>query len=227
MLHLSEIEKLAKKIEIAPLNIIREYFEIEILNELSKSVLAERIIFYGGTALRLAYGGERFSEDLDFIFEKQRKKDLKELLNILKLVSKSNNGVSVEEVHEKRNTLFGLLHVTHQALKHPIRIKIEISKKKHKQESEYMMITSPTNIVHPIIKTSTIESLAKNKFGAIKMRNEPRDWYDLWFINKKLNNNDKPRKKFPFDKKEFENELKRWLPRNNWKIIPGIISYYE
>jgi len=227
MLHLLEIKNLSQNIGIAPLNIIREYFEIEVLNELSKSNLSERLIFYGGTAIRLTCSGERFSEDLDFIFEKQSKNDFKELSNILKNVSKKNDGVQVEEIHEKRNTLFGLLHITNPILKHPIRIKIEISKKTHRQKTKYMMIVSPTSLLHPIIKTSTIDSLAKNKLYAIKMRNEPRDWYDLWFINKKVNSDLKPKKRFPFNHREFENELKRWLPRNHWKIIPGIISYYE
>ena len=55
------------------------------------------------------------------------------------------------------------------------------------------------------------------------------DWFDLYFVNKKNNSNYKPGsiKSLPFNKKEFENELKRWLPKNSWKIIPGVITYYE
>ena len=227
MLNLLEIKKLSKNIGIAGLNIIRENIEIEILDSLSKSELSGRVIFYGGTAIRLAYNGPRFSEDLDFIFDKHHKKDAQELKNILNNVSKNNEGIIIEEVLEKRNTLFGLIHISNSLLKHSIRIKIEISKKSHEQKSEYLMLSSPCSILNPIVKTSTLNSLIQNKLLAIKHRNEPRDWFDLWFIGKKTNSIHKPEKSLPFNKREFENELKRWLPRNFWKVIPGVIAYYE
>ena len=227
MLNLFEIKKLSKNIGIAALNIIRENIEIEILDSLSKSELSDRIIFYGGTAIRLAYSGPRFSEDLDFIFERQYKKDAQELENILKNVSRNNEGIIIEEVLEKRNTLFGLIHISNSLLKHSIRIKIEISKKLHEQKSEYLMLSSPCSILNPIVKTSTLKSLIHNKLLAIKHRNEPRDWFDLWFMSKKTNSIHKPGRSFPFNKKEFENELKRWLPKSFWRIIPGVIICYE
>jgi len=227
MLHLEEIKKISDNIGIAPLNIVREHFEIEILNVLSKSELSEKIIFYGGTAIRLAYGGPRFSEDLDFIFDNQYKKAPKELEAILTSVSKSNPGVIVEEIYDKRNTLFGLVHISNPLLKHSIRIKIEISKKTHKQSSEYLMLSSPASILSPVIKTSNLQCLIQNKLSAIRDRNEARDWFDLWFINKKSSSIHLPETAFPFNKKEFENELKRWLSRNFWKVIPEVINFYE
>ncbi len=227
MLDLIEIRKLSATIGISALNIVRENLEMEILESLSKSDLSHRIIFYGGTSIRLVYGGQRFSEDLDFIFEKQNKNDYKELEQALLSVSKANEGVLLEEVHDKRNTLFGLVHISNPLLKHSIRIKIEISKKQHKQKAEYLMLRSPCSILNPIIKTTSLNDLIQNKLLAIKMRNEPRDWFDLWFMSKKNNTNLKPKIAFPFNKKEFENELKRWLPKTFWKIIPGVIVYYE
>ena len=227
MLHSDEIKKISNELEIAPLNIIREYIEIEVLENLSKSELSERVIFYGGTAIRLAYKGPRFSEDLNFIFKNQTKKDAKELENILNKVSKNNEGILLEEIHDKRNTLFGLVHISNPLLKHSIRIKLEISKKAHKQESAYIMLNSPASILNPIIRTSTLKSLIQNKLLAIKMRNKPRDWFDLWFLSSKDNSINKPGKKFPFNKKEFSNEIKRWIPKKYWKIIPGVVGYYE
>ena len=46
--------------------VIREYWEIIILKGLYDSPFGRKLIFKGGTALRLAYGSPRFSEDLDF-----------------------------------------------------------------------------------------------------------------------------------------------------------------
>ena len=52
MLNQDLIAKLAREQKIAPLNIIREYLEMETLFYLSQTKLSERLIFYGGTALR-------------------------------------------------------------------------------------------------------------------------------------------------------------------------------
>lgn len=65
------IQLLSKKIKIAPINVIRENIEIEILSVLSQNKISTKFIFYGGTALRLAFGSPRFSEDLDFLMLKK------------------------------------------------------------------------------------------------------------------------------------------------------------
>jgi len=45
--------------------ILREYLQYKILQGLFESKLASRISFLGGTALRIIYGNNRFSEDID------------------------------------------------------------------------------------------------------------------------------------------------------------------
>ena len=46
--------------------IVKELLHYDILLALSRSELNHRLVFQGGTALRLCYGGQRYSEDLDF-----------------------------------------------------------------------------------------------------------------------------------------------------------------
>jgi len=48
------------------LSILREYLQYKILLAIFKSSLANKLCFLGGTALRIVYGNQRFSEDLDF-----------------------------------------------------------------------------------------------------------------------------------------------------------------
>lgn len=52
--------------ELENLNRLREYLQHVILRELFELDVLEKVIFHGGTALRLLHGLERFSEDLDF-----------------------------------------------------------------------------------------------------------------------------------------------------------------
>ncbi len=46
--------------------IVKELLHYDILLALSRSELSHDLVFQGGTALRLCYGGQRYSEDLDF-----------------------------------------------------------------------------------------------------------------------------------------------------------------
>ena len=49
------------------LNLMKEAIHLHLLSALSEAGVLQHVIFQGGTALRLCYGGERYSEDLDFV----------------------------------------------------------------------------------------------------------------------------------------------------------------
>lgn len=215
------LENLSKQLKIASLNIARENLEIEILNQFSQCNINQKIIFYGGTALRLAYGSPRYSEDLDFLMIKPIKiNQIKKML--LEFIQKNPEG-RVKDLKEKRNTLFALLNFKTSFLKHPLNIKIEIAKRKDGLKYEYIPLNSPCSHLKPILPIIKIESLEKLKIIAIKHRDEPKDWFDLWFIKKYLKKPFQLPRKFPFELKEFKRELKRFLPQNNWLLIDQII----
>lgn len=48
-------------------NLIKETIQLHLLSALSETGVLRHVVFQGGTALRLCYGGERYSEDLDFV----------------------------------------------------------------------------------------------------------------------------------------------------------------
>ena len=47
-------------------SILKEYLQYKILNSIFNSDYSNRLVFLGGTALRIIYGNTRFSQDLDF-----------------------------------------------------------------------------------------------------------------------------------------------------------------
>jgi predicted nucleotidyltransferase component of viral defense system len=47
-------------------SILKEYLQYKILRSIFESKYASKLVFLGGTALRIIYGSTRFSEDLDF-----------------------------------------------------------------------------------------------------------------------------------------------------------------
>ena len=214
------LEKLTREIKISPLNIIRENAEVIFLDKLGHSNFAGKLICYGGTYLRLSFGSPRFSEDLDFLMTDKITEDaLKDLLTDL---SEKNPGFSLKDIKLKRNTLFALLNVAHSALKHPLNIKIEISRKKNGVEAEYVPLSSPCSNLAPIILTASIQSLEKLKAEAIRRRIDAKDWFDSWYIAKYLKKTFVLPVPFPFDAKEFKRELKRFLPQDKWALIDQI-----
>jgi predicted nucleotidyltransferase component of viral defense system len=48
-------------------NLVKEAIHLHLLSAMSDAGILRHAVFQGGTALRLCYGGERFSEDLDFV----------------------------------------------------------------------------------------------------------------------------------------------------------------
>jgi predicted nucleotidyltransferase component of viral defense system len=47
--------------------LMKEAVHLHLLSALSEAGVLQHVVFQGGTALRLCYGGERYSEDLDFV----------------------------------------------------------------------------------------------------------------------------------------------------------------
>lgn len=67
MLELSQIESFYPESQrIFKKNILREYLQHKILGIIYDSPYAARLVFMGGTAIRIIHGSARFSEDLDF-----------------------------------------------------------------------------------------------------------------------------------------------------------------
>jgi predicted nucleotidyltransferase component of viral defense system len=48
-------------------NLIKEAIHLHLLSALSEARVLRHVVFQGGTAVRLCYGGERYSEDLHFV----------------------------------------------------------------------------------------------------------------------------------------------------------------
>lgn len=187
---------------------LREIVQSLILIGLSKAKFFSAASFYGGTALRMFYGLNRYSEDLDFsLNEVDESFSLEPYINSIKEVALSygldmsieikqkNSKVPIKSAFAKLNTdqafislnidkaLTEILH-TDEALK----VKFEVDTDPalgFTVESKW--ITSPEIA---IVNTLDLESLFAGKLHAIlcrqyKNRVKGRDYYDfLFFINK-------------------------------------------
>ena len=136
-------ERLAADLRIDVTQVVREFWEVLFLKELMESPHGKNLVFKGGTALRLAYGSPRFSEDLDFAMLKDSLKG--EVEGLAAAMVEKYTEASLTDVAEKRWTYLWEIKVKEGYLARPFRIKIEISRRATKDYNYRLrLLTSPT-----------------------------------------------------------------------------------
>ena len=187
-------------------NALREILQEVALLGLWRSKFFEHAAFYGGTALRLLYGSDRFSEDLDFSLLKTD--DAFSLGNygeaLCREISsfgfevdfddrKKARPSAVESAFLKANTyrqlvLIGVaeefLHDLHPAKNLKIRLEVDTDPPGNfETETRYVLRPVPFPV-----RTYRLPDLFAGKLHAIlcrkwKTRVKGRDWYDLvWYV---------------------------------------------
>lgn len=217
-------ENLSKKLQININNIVREYWEMFILNGLySNQQLGKKLIFKGGTALRLIYNSPRFSEDLDFSLLGEI--NFNDFKKIIENIIANQPELSLVETYSKKNTYFSLIKFKQDYLAQILSIKIEISKRKIllKKDKDFKLTTasSPATNLKPLIKVFSLERILKEKLNALSSRKKAKDLFDVWFINQLF----KKRISLPkinLNEKSIKQELNRLLPKTYQPIIPDL-----
>ncbi|MFW5888716.1 MAG: nucleotidyl transferase AbiEii/AbiGii toxin family protein [Patescibacteria group bacterium] len=215
----NRLNSLQKELKISADKIIQEEAEMIFLNELAENNLSARVAFYGDTALRLAYNSPRFSEDIDLLAIKSVPfSDFERSMNNIA----GQQNWKLADIKDKRQTAFALFKIKDEKLKHPFSLKIELHKPKKKVElrTELRIIKSPVSIFSPLLLVPSLQELKKLKENAIADRKKARDIFDLWYIAQLERSEFRLPDSTPaFKKKEFENELKVFLPPKYHSVI--------
>ncbi len=184
---------------------LREILQEIVLLGLSRAGFFDHALFYGGTALRILYGLDRFSEDLDFsLIAPDENFDLSvyedtviEALHSFGFevtIQIKNNDSTIKSAFLKGNTSQHLLNIEapEDIVKtfgqgRLVKIKFEVDTQPpldFESEKKTLLVPSPFTI-----NTMTLPSLFAGKMHAILCRNwstrpKGRDWYDLiWYIS--------------------------------------------
>ncbi len=190
------------------LNALKEVIQEIALLGLWRAKFFEHVAFYGGTALRILYGLDRFSEDLDFtLLEPQSDFKLEKYLPAI-VIELASYGLSVsiqpkvktfeskvDSAFLKANTREHLLHIgadekiTRGHKEELFKIKLEIDTDPplgFKTETQFLLIPSPFSV-----KTLVPQDLFAGKMHALLYRQwvnrivKGRDWYDfVWYISR-------------------------------------------
>ena len=214
-------ERLALELKIDATQVVREYWEVVLLNRLFESPWSKDLLFKGGTALRLAYGSPRFSEDLDFsLFKNNLGGTFKETVSGF---VKPFAVADITDLVAKRWTYLCEIRITEEYLTQPFRIKLEVSRRPAPgYRSELRLITSPTTPIQALCRVATLEQLFQDKQDCIMDRAAPKDIFDLWFISQKMGIQYKPpdTKTTP---RELKRELAKYLPSDYQRVIEDLL----
>ena len=188
---------------------VREILQQAALLGLERHRFFEKAAFYGGTALRILYGLDRFSEDLDFTLLKPdpafdfspylegMQKELRAFGYAMEVSQKQKNvETNVISAFMKVNTIELYLAIENKAPpkganpEEKIRIKLEVDIDPPPQARvENHLVLNPVSFY---VLTLNIQDLFAGKMHAIlyrawKGRIKGRDWYDLiWYIQKQI-----------------------------------------
>jgi predicted nucleotidyltransferase component of viral defense system len=214
---MSIIEQMFLKYEIKTqndiINAIKEIFQEIVLLGLYNGGFFKKAAFYGGTALRILYGLDRFSEDLDFtLLKKESKFNIEDYFSFiaeefealgieveLKKKIKTNNLTDIESAFLKNNTQIHDLNISLDSIKNilgnihnkkVLKIKIEVDTNppsKFQTEIKTLLMPRTFNII-----SMTKDNLFAGKMHAVLCRNwknrvKGRDWYDFeWYVKQQI-----------------------------------------
>ncbi len=189
-------------------NALKEIIQQVTLLGLWRSKFFEHALFYGGTALRILYGLNRFSEDMDFsLFKKKQEFNLDPYLkSISDELTSFGFEVSIEKKIKKQHSQIKSLFVKANTLSQLTKMRASEKILRSIQNNQLLKIkieldtqppdrftTEVKNIFQPIpfqVRTMCMEDLFAGKLHAVlarkwKTRVKGRDFYDfLWYIGK-------------------------------------------
>ena len=182
MISKQQAAELSKRYKINETVVVREYLQLLFLKELYSEKFGKRVFFKGGTAIRLVYGGERFSEDLDFTVD-QKEDELIE--NLHKFFRRLENLYAFS--FKERKTITGktyLMTATIPQIEQDTFIRLDFSLR---SDSVFPLTAILENKGYPIIMNNLIWTLGKDEIFAEKIRafmnrDKFRDLYDLWML---------------------------------------------
>lgn len=210
------ISELTTKHQTLEENIAREYCQHLFLSYLYKRIEAGKMLFKGGTALKIVFNGPRFSEDLDFSASELSVPEVNSLVDLV-LGDISKEGVLTrKEVNpgtqgETSGGYFAIINF--KLLEFGSEIKIQVSFRNRDS-----LETNTTLVENDFIPPYTIvylqeKLLVGEKIQALLERSKPRDFFDLYFILRH-------RELVKFLPREMEN-LKQRLIDKTESIVEG------
>jgi predicted nucleotidyltransferase component of viral defense system len=187
MISKEELANLKQKRKISLYYLEKEYLQYIFLSSISK--YGDSIIFKGGTCLRLCYGLERASEDLDF----STSLNVSKLKEILKDCLRDFEYLGIEHLDIIKREFEGNIRFEIK-FKGPLyngssnsanNLKIDFNKNKVFLKNARVIPQIFSDIPPFTIVALAEKEILAEKIRALANRKQARDLYDLWILYKK------------------------------------------
>ena len=179
-------------------NYLREFLQIMVLKNIYDQKAFNNIAFLGGTALRILFDINRFSEDLDFSLINKKQYDFNKINDNIVKFFKQNN-ILVETTPKTTNNVHSAFLKFPKILKElnlsifdnqKLSIKFEIDTNPPKDWTLETMLINKTYLFQ--VTSFDLSSMFATKLHACFFRKytKGRDFYDLvWYLSKKTKPN--------------------------------------
>lgn len=228
------ISELATKFQTTETNIAREYCQHIFLSHFNKIRGSQKLLFKGGTALRIVFDSPRFSEDLDFSAKNSGSIPIAEINHIIDeaLYRVEQEGIETEkQLNRGTNGVtsggyFAIIYM--KMLEFNSELQVQISFRSPDKVMGNRTLLNNSFISPYVINYLHETILVGEKIEALLDRKKPRDYYDLYFILRSPSLvNFIPRQTGLKDKiissinssGDFEKELKIFLPVGQHQIL--------
>lgn len=181
MLSIENLEEFTKQYQTDRTNVVREYCQHLFLSYLYQQSGAERLLFKGGTALRMIFRSPRYSEDLDFTGINITQREVEGIFtNTLANLEKTGIGVELEEGKPTTGGYLGI--VIFRAYGRNTKIQIEVSLRRGKKMAGGRFLVDNEYIPTYTLVHLAKDEIIKGKMQALVARHKPRDFYDYFFL---------------------------------------------
>ena len=190
MLDLKQIElSYPESLRVFKRNLLREYLQYKILEIVYNTEFSNKMIFMGGTAIRIVHGNSRFSEDLDFDNFNLNNSEFENLTEtISKKLSMENYNVEIRNVYKGafhcyigfQNLLFDYKLSRHKNEKLMIRLDTEAQGIEYDPSkiilNKFDVFTRINVVPCPVLLAQKLLAILYRK------RSMGRDFYDAIFL---------------------------------------------
>lgn len=185
MLTRTQIQRLAQRHGIGIQAQERDYLQHLLLFSLYSQ--SQVLVFKGGTALRIVYKGNRYSEDLDF----NGPADMSMLKGLWQNVLEDMGGFGINaEIRNEWQSAVGYsFDVSYQGPMYDGRdrtkgkVRVDISTRREKTDTQRVLVPSEYDDVRPFVLTViSPEHLMAEKVRAFLVRSKARDVFDIWLL---------------------------------------------
>lgn len=228
MISWDSVVQAAKRSQTTDLNIAREYCQHLFLGAFYQEKGSERVMFKGGTALRIIYRSPRFSEDLNFSGFRIGVREIEDW--VASAAAELERNAIAASIAESKKTSGGYLAILTCSMRDiPVRVQVKVSLRRRNDIQGRGVLVAPELIPAYTLTQLPERMLVAEELEALRTRGKPRDYFDLYFMTRKgliptdMKSHLKQGKETLLaSRTNFEHDLSPFLPRSHSSVAKDL-----